>query len=32
MWNGGDPASTASWTCKAGDGTVLADTLPDKYT
>ena len=32
VWNGGDPASTASWTCKAGDGTVLADTLPDKYT
>lgn len=31
-WNGGDPANTASWTCKAGDGTLLADTLPDKYT
>ena len=32
VWNGGDPASAASWTCKAGDGTVLADTLPDKHT
>ena len=32
VWNGGDPASTASWTCKSGDGTVLANTLPDKYT
>ncbi|MBP5509521.1 MAG: hypothetical protein J6Z49_01220 [Kiritimatiellae bacterium] len=31
-WNGGDPANTASWTCKAGDGTALADTLPDKHT
>ena len=31
-WNGGDPALAASWTCKAGDGTVLAGVLPDKYT
>ena len=31
-WNGGDPALAASWTCKAGDGTVLAGALPDKYT
>lgn len=32
VWNGGDPASTSSWTCKAADGTALADTLPGKYT
>ncbi len=32
VWNGGDPANAASWTCKAGDGTLLADTLPDKHT
>lgn len=32
VWNGGDPASTASWTCKAGDGTTLAGMLPDKHT
>ena len=31
-WNGGDPALAASWTCKAGDGRVLAGALPDKYT
>lgn len=31
-WNGGDPASASSWTCRAGDGTALADTLPDKHT
>jgi hypothetical protein len=32
IWNGGDPANTSSWICKAGDGTLLADTLPDKHT
>ncbi|MBO7683728.1 MAG: hypothetical protein J6T51_03280 [Kiritimatiellae bacterium] len=32
VWNGGDPAATSSWTCKAADGTALPDTLPGKYT
>ena len=32
VWNGGDPAETSSWTCKAADGTALPDALPNKYT
>ena len=32
VWNGGDPALTSSWTCKAADGTALPDALPNKYT
>ena len=32
VWNGGNPAATSSWTCKAADGTALQDTLPGKYT
>ena len=32
VWNGGDPALAASWTCKAGDGTPLPGVLPDKHT
>ena len=32
VWNGGDPALAASWTCKAGDGTALPGVLPDKHT
>lgn len=32
VWNGGDPSDAASWTCRAGDGTLLAGALPDKYT
>lgn len=32
VWNGGDPSDAASWTCRAGNGTLLAGALPDKYT
>ena len=32
VWNGGDPAETSNWTCKAADGTALPDALPNKYT
>ena len=32
VWNGGDPALAASWTCKAGDGTALPGVFPDKHT
>ena len=32
VWNGGDPALAASWTCRAADGTVLPDAVPDKFT
>ena len=32
VWNGGDPVLAASWTCRATDGTVLPDAVPDKFT
>ncbi|MBR6733185.1 MAG: hypothetical protein IKL96_02170 [Kiritimatiellae bacterium] len=32
VWNGGDPALAASWTCKAGDGKALPGVFPDKHT